>query len=458
MWRSLTSCTWATTWAVKSSPSTLATASSSRSSSSNRPMRSSITASTRSGSWSQARVAFTTQHPTIVFDQVAAFLQRPEQLDREERVTFRALEQRLAEILRDAVSLCIQEIVHQLEALRFSRLPEMDPDIAILAFELRQDLVEGVLFPTPAEADFFRTVGSQDQDAASRQAPAQVEQQADRRRIRPLQVVEGQQERMGFRQDAQHVGELLEQTALLQVLSCTCLLSDRFLEPTLQSWILRRRSSYSVKEAIPRDEAADQRSAALQGGLGRCGQGAPQAQGVILGDRSRGPARFDIPAEHGHDLSKGQVRVPDPGVGVAVPAGDQQIRMGFHRLVGELAQQGRLALSRPSADEGHLAVTDQRLTQEGVELLQLPLSSDENRPFDLLDHTQERWQPAFRYYTDGGCGCLQLPGQDLLVQPGRLRRWRGPQLGLQHISAGLVLGQGFRCPARRCASRRITPR
>jgi len=41
----------------------------------------------------------------------------------------------------------------------------------------------------PAQGEFFRTIGADDQDAAARQLPTQVEEQADRAQVCPLQVV-----------------------------------------------------------------------------------------------------------------------------------------------------------------------------------------------------------------------------------------------------------------------------
>ena len=59
-------------------------------------------------------------------------------------------------------------------------------------------------------------VGAHDQDAAARQLPAQVEEQADRAQVRPLQVVHHQQQWDLARQGLQHPGVLLEEVALLR--------------------------------------------------------------------------------------------------------------------------------------------------------------------------------------------------------------------------------------------------
>jgi hypothetical protein len=51
-------------------------------------------------------------------------------------------------------------------------------------------------------------------DALARQAPAQVKEQADRPEVRPLQVVQHQEQWLPLRQSLQYTGVLLKEVAL----------------------------------------------------------------------------------------------------------------------------------------------------------------------------------------------------------------------------------------------------
>jgi hypothetical protein len=87
---------------------------------------------------------------------------------------------------------------------------------------------------SPPHSHLLGTVSAGDHDPAVRirQPPAQVEQQANRRGVRPLQVVQDQQQWLFLRDGAQHIGDLLEEVALFHVLR-TCLLT---LEVFPQTW------------------------------------------------------------------------------------------------------------------------------------------------------------------------------------------------------------------------------
>ena len=79
-------------------------------------------------------------------------------------------------------------------------------------------------------------VGADDQDAAARQPPGQVEEQAERGAIHPLHVVEQQDEGLLPCQGVQHARHLLEQGNRLQCsfLPGLCLLCQSVEPGTLQ--------------------------------------------------------------------------------------------------------------------------------------------------------------------------------------------------------------------------------
>jgi hypothetical protein len=91
------------------------------------------------------------------------------------------------------------------------------------ALEFGQDLGQGAALVLGealfgAGGHLFRPVGAGEEDAAARQAAAEVEQEPDRGGVGPLQVIHDQEQRMVLRQTAEDVGHLLQ-----EVLGCQAL-------------------------------------------------------------------------------------------------------------------------------------------------------------------------------------------------------------------------------------------
>ena len=72
------------------------------------------------------------------------------------------------------------------------------------------------------------------------------------------------------------------------------------------------------------------------------------------------PLGFDVAGQHFQDFAKGQVGVADAGVGIAVPAGHDQVSMGLLGTPGEFLDQGRLATTCFTRHEHYPALTRQR--------------------------------------------------------------------------------------------------
>jgi hypothetical protein len=88
--------------------------------------------------------------------------------------------------------------------------------LAVAALQLIDRRLQRVASAIPPQGNFLRPVSPQDQDPASCQAPAQVEQQADRAQVRPLQVILHQKQGRSLRHGVQDPCVLLEQIALRQ--------------------------------------------------------------------------------------------------------------------------------------------------------------------------------------------------------------------------------------------------
>ena len=152
-----------------------------------------------------------------------------------------------------------------------------------------------------------------------------------------------------------------------------------------------------------------------------------------------GPARpsgLNVASEHLQHLAKGQVRVADAGVGVALPAGYNQVSVRRHRPPGELANQHGLAAARIAGDEGHSALAGQRQVKEAVQFCQFPRPSN-------------KWCRGAGERGSGGGNhsSAQEAVANLLVQRGGLVRRLNPQFLGQQAPTGLILGQGGAAPA-----------
>ena len=160
--------------------------------------------------------------------QIAAILHSAQQFNGEEWMASGEVVQCLPEFQAQAIGLRIQEGIHKGPAFCFLGSSEIHQDVPTMALELDQDLVERVWFPASTEGDFVRAVHRQDQHAASPAPPSQMIEQAERSRIRPLQIVQDHDQRLLGCQRHQHPGILFKDQRLLQLcrmgpsLFCQC--------------------------------------------------------------------------------------------------------------------------------------------------------------------------------------------------------------------------------------------
>jgi hypothetical protein len=138
-------------------------------------------------------------------------------------VARRPPEQGLPERPAQPVGLSVEEGVDEPAPFGLLDACQVDPDVAELALEFGQDLGQGAALVLGealfgAGGHLFRPVGAGEEDAAARQAAAEVEQEPDRGGVGPLQVIHDQEQRMVLRQTAEDVGHLLQ-----EVLGCQAL-------------------------------------------------------------------------------------------------------------------------------------------------------------------------------------------------------------------------------------------
>lgn len=142
-----------------------------------------------------------------ITNKVAALLHAAQQFDSEERMTCRLPMERLAESGVQVVRLGVQE---GLQELASASSIQVHSDIAELALELVDDRRELMPLTLPGQGDLLGPVGTNDQDSTAGQAPAQVEEQIDGASIRPLQIVQHQEQGSRLRESVQHTRVLFE--------------------------------------------------------------------------------------------------------------------------------------------------------------------------------------------------------------------------------------------------------
>ena len=119
-----------------------------------------------------------------------------------------------AESVAQAVEFSVEVGVDEFSPALLSRLVEVNFDIAQVALQFGHDRSQRVGLAVTALSEVVGAVHPDHQDAAALEPPPQSEQQAQRRRVRPLQVIQNEHERGLLAQSSEHVDVLLEDLAL----------------------------------------------------------------------------------------------------------------------------------------------------------------------------------------------------------------------------------------------------
>jgi len=135
------------------------------------------------------------------------------------------------------------------------------------------------------------------------------------------------------RQGLQYPGVLLKKVALLRAWDTRAsrLAFHKFIQARQPVRPARRINHRTLNQGCTRNEGVKQVRARLHQRLSRKRERIPQAAGMFPGDGPCSPPGFDVARQQPQDLVKGQVGIADPGVSIAVPAGDDQISMGISR-------------------------------------------------------------------------------------------------------------------------------
>jgi hypothetical protein len=168
-----------------------------------------------------------------------------------------------AEVIVQVVRFAVQQFIHKLP-VRFL-LPHQRR-FAGSTLKLVQQRDQGVSASAAVQFDFLGPVGTDDQDPAVVCPLANVVQQADGAEVRPMQIVQHQQEGPFLGQRTEHPSVLLEQVLLLErgdypAIADLLVQLDRLdAAPTCSSSASRRRQvSYWARASLRRPMRASRR-------------------------------------------------------------------------------------------------------------------------------------------------------------------------------------------------------
>jgi hypothetical protein len=152
----------------------------------------------------------------IVLDEVPPHLQGAQQLHGKQRMPTGKLKEGPAKILAQSIRLRVQEGIHKPLSFRLLRLGQVHRDVPIVAANLVDHPFEGMALARSSQGHLFRPVRADDEDPVGLDPPHQVKQQADRRGVRPVQIVQYQHQGMLGGQLLQHSGVLLKDAGLVR--------------------------------------------------------------------------------------------------------------------------------------------------------------------------------------------------------------------------------------------------
>jgi len=144
-------------------------------------------------------------------DEIPALLQAAPQLDGEQGVSPRLPVERLSKCSAQAIGLAIHQGIHKSPPLGLSQV-----HLVLLPQprQLQQNRLQRVRLALSPHRHLFRPIGRQDEDPLPGQPPPQVEKQTDRRGVRPLQVIQGQEQGPRPRHRLEHAAELVKKVGL----------------------------------------------------------------------------------------------------------------------------------------------------------------------------------------------------------------------------------------------------
>ena len=150
----------------------------------------------------------------VVLHEIAPFMHVAQQLGREQRVSARSIVQLVTKLGVESIGFGVDQRVDEEPGLAGHLVVQRDGHVSVLALDFGHDLGQRVSRFVACVRQFLAAIRADDEDAALLDAASQVEQQAGRRFVDPVHVVEDQHQRPLARHLQQHGRNLLEDAAL----------------------------------------------------------------------------------------------------------------------------------------------------------------------------------------------------------------------------------------------------
>ena len=321
----------------------------------------------------------------VVLHEIAPFMHVAQQLGREQRVPAGSIVQLATKLGVEPVGFGVDQCVDELLGFAGRLVVQRDGHVAVLALDLRHDLGQRVSRFVARVRQFLAAIRADDQDVALLDAASEVEQQAGRRFVDPVHVVEDQHQRPLARHLQQDGRNLLEDAALFghrRRRGSRGIRDARWQRPGPAPE--RAVSSGNHRAGLgdqpgTRDQQVHQVGRELGDDLLRDAQEVTEPLRVLLRREAVRNALVDLARQHAEQFAEGQVRITDARLGIARADGDQQLLLLLLRASRELERQAGLAEPGFAGDEADPAATLQGVRQEPAQLAEFLFARDEDR-------------------------------------------------------------------------------
>ncbi len=204
-----------------------------------------------------------------------------------------------------------------------------------------------------------------------------MEQQADRRIVGPLKVVDNQDQGPFLGERADDIGILLEHPVLVD--RCRPAAAIALQQPTEPAGLLDDRLTEPGGQSGTGDDRADQVRPEFEQHLGGAVEKPPEPTAIVITTTLLPDALVVEPDERGKELAEGQERVADPALAVAVAGRHHDLVVCGAQLGGKRLDQRRLTGAGLSGDERYPPPTADGLGGELMKTGPLCNTSDEAR-------------------------------------------------------------------------------
>ena len=273
----------------------------------------------------------------------------------------RAILELAPEVVAEPVRLGVDQRVDELPDLGRRLVTEHDEDVAVLELQFGDHVRQRMAPLGSRDGHVFGAVRADDQDPALLDPPCEVKQQAGRRLVDPVQVVENQDQRTLLRDFDQDRGDLLEHATLVcdrRGIGAGCRLpcGRRGDRATLAALSGDQRAGLGHEPHTGQEYVNQVRRGSADHVL-RDAQEFAQSPRVLARGQVDGHALVELACQHAEQLAERQVRVADARLRIARADCNEQVVVPLQRTARELDRQARLAEPRLTGYETDLSLS-----------------------------------------------------------------------------------------------------